>query len=100
ARKSGFDLALEPAFRLRSCQPLVAFGGIGIRLRAGDAKEMPDHFGCLPHVEFSNGVGQAALEPDDRLEIAWPYLQRRHDPGADALGAGKAGEPAHALLRP
>src|ERR1700742_5020260 len=35
----GLDLALEPALRLRVCEPLVALGGIGVRLLAGDAEE-------------------------------------------------------------
>ena len=78
----------------------MAFGGIGIRLRAGDAEEMPDHFGGLAHIEFGDGIGEPAFEADDRLQIRRPDLQRGHDLGADAPGTGKAREPAHALLRP
>ena len=98
--KCGFYLALEPAFRLRFRQPPMALGSIGIRLRTGDAEEMADHFGGLAHVEIGDGIGQPALKPDDRLEIARLHLQRGHDFCADTLGTGKACEPAHALLRP
>ena len=76
AREGGFDLAFQQAFRLRLREPLVAFGRIGIRLFAGDAEEMADHLGGLAHVQFGDGIGQPALEPDDRLEIARPRLQR------------------------
>ena len=100
AREGGFDLALEPALRLRVGEPLVAFGGIGIRLRAGDAEEMADLFGGLSHVEVGDRIGQPALQPDDRLEIARPGFGERRELGDNALGAGQASEPAHALLRP
>ena len=70
ARERGFDLALEKALRLRVGKPLVAFGRISVRLRARDAEEMTDHFGGLAHVEFGDRIGQPALQPDDRLEIA------------------------------
>ena len=90
ARERGFDLALEPALRLRVGEPLVAFGGIGIRLRPGDAEEMADHFGGLAHVEFGDRIGQPALEPDDRLEISWAALSASAASfGDNALGAGQ-----------
>ena len=70
ARERGFDLALQPALRLRVGKPLVAFDRIGVRLRAGDAEQMADHFGGLSHVEFGDRIGQPALKADDRLEIS------------------------------
>ena len=100
AGEGGLDLALEQALRLRVGEPLVAFGGIGVRLRARDAEEMADHFGGLAHIEFGDGIGQPALEADDRLEISGPRFGQRSELGQNALGAGKAGKPAHARLRP
>ena len=61
---------------------------------------MADHLGGLAHVQFGDRISQAALEADDRLEIARPQLQRGKNFGTEALGAGKPGKPAHALLRP
>ena len=100
AGKRGFDLSLEKALRLRVRQPLVAFGGIKIRLFARDAEEMADHFGCLPHVEVGDRIGQSALEADDRLEERRPGFGECGQFCQNALGAGQASEPAHALLRP
>ena len=37
--EGGLDLALQPALALRIREPLVAFGGVGIRLRAVDAEQ-------------------------------------------------------------
>ena len=75
ARERGLDLALQAAFRLRVREPLVAFDRIGVGLFAGDAEQMGDHLGGLAHVELDDRIGQPALEPDDRLEIARPCLQ-------------------------
>ena len=54
ACERGFDLAFEAALCLRVGQPLVAFGGVDVRLRAGNAEEMTDDFGGLSHVEFGD----------------------------------------------
>ena len=63
-------------------------------------KRCPTTSAVWPILSSVMGSVRPAFEPDDRLEIGRPHLQRRHDLGADALGAGKACEPAHALLRP
>src|SRR6185312_15758086 len=78
----------------------MAFGRIRIRFRARDTEEMADDLRRLAHVEFGDRIGEAALEPDDRLKEARPHLERGGDPGAETLGAGETGKPAHALLRP
>ena len=48
---------------MRLRQPPVASGRVGVRLRAGDAEEVPDHFGGLAHIELGDGIGQAASSP-------------------------------------
>ena len=100
ARKRGLDLALEETLRLRVGEPLVAFGRIGVRLRTRDAEQVPDYFGGLTHVQFSDRISQPALKPDDRLEVGRARFQRRHDLGADTFGAGESRKPAHAARGP
>lgn len=100
AGEGGLDLALQEARALRMREPAVAFSGIGIGLCAGDAEEMADHLGGLAHVQIGDRIGQPALEADDRLEVARPQFERRSQLGGDALGGGKAGEPAHARIGP
>ena len=100
ARERGLDLALEPALRLRVRQPLMALDRIGIGLFARNAEEMADHLGGLAHVELGDRIGQPALKANDRLEVGGTRFRDRRDLGEDSLGACKACEPAHALLRP
>ncbi len=76
----------------------MALGGVGIGLRARNAEEMTDDLGGLAHVQIGDGIGQAALEADDRLEIARPQLEGRGELGSHALGGGEAGKPAHARI--
>src|SRR5215468_11953848 len=92
AREGDFELALQKAFGLRMREPPVALGGVNIRLLAGDAEQLPDDFGRLAHIELGDGIGEAALKADDRLEIGWLCLQRRHDLRAKAASAGKPGK--------
>jgi hypothetical protein len=100
ARKRRLDLALEQAFLLSVGEPPVALDRKGVALFARDAEQLCNLLSGLAHVHLDDGVGQAALEPDDRLQITRPHLQRRCDLAERALRGRKAGKPAHALLRP
>src|ERR1700752_1062050 len=100
AEEGDFDFAFQKALGLRMRQPLVAFGSVNVRLLAGNTKQLPDDFGRLTHIEFGDGIGEAALKTDDRLEIGWLRLQRGHNLRAKAASAGKPGKPAHTGLWP
>ncbi|MGY4298128.1 hypothetical protein ACVWXN_006223 [Bradyrhizobium sp. i1.4.4] len=94
------DLALEKTFGLRMREPAMTLGGISVGLCPRDAEEMADDLGGLAHVQVGDGIGQPALQADDRLEVARPQLEGGSELRGHTLGGGKAGEPAHTGIRP
>ena len=85
AGEGGLDLALQKAFGLRMRESAMALGRIGIGLCARNAEEMADDLGGLAHIQVGDGIGQPALEADDRLEIARTQLKRRGELRGHAL---------------
>src|SRR5262249_58449023 len=68
AAEGRIELAVEPSFLLRAGEPLLALGGVLIGVAPRDVEDVGENFRRLSHIELDDGIGEAALEPDDRLE--------------------------------
>ncbi len=77
-RECRLELAGKAALLVSAVEPLLAFDRILVGIAPRDLEEMGEQFGGLAHVELDDGIGQAALEPDDRHdEPRTPAGERR-----------------------
>ena len=59
---------------------------------------MREDFRGLPHIELDHGIGQPALEPDDRLEERRAKSRERNEAGPDVARAGEPRVPVDRAL--
>jgi len=93
AGESGLDLAGERAAFLRRRQAALAFGGVFVGLLPGNVEQMSHQLGGLAHIEFGDRIGEAAFEPDHRLEERRAEPERRLQFRAHAAGRVEPREP-------
>jgi hypothetical protein len=74
-------------------QPLLAFGRVGVGVMARDVEVVRQNLGGLAHVELDHRIGQAALEPDHRLEEAWAHGQECSETRRQIARAKQRGVP-------
>ena len=98
AAEHGLELVLEPTLLLRVGEPLLALGGVLIGVAPRDVEDVGEHFRGLAHVELDDGVGQAALEPDDRLEERGTESRERGEARADVARGEQVREPVDSAL--
>ena len=98
AVEGGLHFVGKPVFGLGLGEPLVALNRIFIGLAPRDIEKLRQHLGGLAHVQLDHGIGEAALEPDDRLEEeARTQPRKQRQPRPEIARAEHAQEPLNGL---
>ncbi len=96
--KRRLELAVEPSFLLRAGEPLLALGGVLIGVAPRDVEDVGENFRRLSHIELDDGIGEAALEPDDRLEEGGAKARERGEARPEIASAEEPRVPVDRAL--